>query len=900
MKKSYFVLGLMSMILGLTACTKETVDNNVAAPEQNIITHTVAISEEAWGEDVRSSYEPGVGISLDGTESVSVYHSESGTSVLNENGELVTPYKFLGYNKGVNDGENNITITHTGTAEMYDYYFFMPYLPTSKMNGKGSSSYHRIGVQYPGENTFDANYDYMIGKPLLNIAVTEKSAGITGFKRLMAPIHLTIKDNDALLSGEKIQQVTLSFDAEASASCYLSGLFYYMHSEKYAECKESGVEAESLSNAVTADYPAGLAQNSEGNWDVWFMAHPATLPACNMTLTVTTDNYRITRTVNTGKEFVFSKDKINVLSFNVSGENAERSNVYTVDFSSISATPTTITATNGTNYNWGLQGLTYSNNVAPLPNALRLKNTSTSGEITLPELRGGATYKGIYITQNTNNITKTGDLCVKEGETTLASGSFNYYGDSSKQGGVLALTFEPTSGPLTISHSCTEALWITRITVEYEGDINAVDMNDYWSIYNAGMDITVGDLTINKTNYPDAVLLCMDSKDSEDKIRSTMQKGGVYFLDTYHNEDGSEPEDQILTLESNLGPLNNAETIIIGRWVDKQSKLESVPYTDSKGNTVGTYLTLCKAYGGGVALKNLEWTGDPLTTNLFARGSNIEADINYFIVEDCTLTAYQHLYRYTTVTKEWVVVKSIFRNNIIKMLGTDNNYNVAALPKDANYVVKCERIELIEFTNNVVICPEDAAAGKRRMLIDYGNGSAGYLYNMSNMDIVVKDNTAYNLFPSGTILVRAYRCKSALIDNNLYYVDGTDDTSVAKKGYLFGLYAHVDGTTTADTDTWQTTEREAYKVTNNFAYSYNTLVYDNNGVEVDAWAHVYNNNKPVSYTNKDNSQILDSATADGPFTSVDLTTGYLPVNTTVVTNGAGATYETKLWYNWGE
>ena len=35
-----------------------------------------------------------------------------------------------------------------------------------------------------------------------------------------------------------------------------------------------------------------------------------------------------------------------------------------------------------------------------------------------------------------------------------------------------------------------------------------------------------------------------------------------------------------------------------------------------------------------------------------------------------------------------------------------------------------------------------------------------------------------------------------------------------------------------------------------------------------------------------------------PFLSVNTTTGYLPVNTTVVTTGAGATYTTKLWKTW--
>lgn len=47
---------------------------------------------------------------------------------------------------------------------------------------------------------------------------------------------------------------------------------------------------------------------------------------------------------------------------------------------------------------------------------------------------------------------------------------------------------------------------------------------------------------------------------------------------------------------------------------------------------------------------------------------------------------------------------------------------------------------------------------------------------------------------------------------------------------------------------------------------------------------------------KAKSNILTSA--DNPFLSEDSTIGYYPINTSVVTNGAGATYETKAWRSW--
>ncbi|MBQ8307243.1 MAG: hypothetical protein IJX56_00390, partial [Alistipes sp.] len=287
MKKNYLVLGLMTMILGLTACTKEAIDNAVAAPEQEqMITHTFSISDEAWDDEVRSSYTPGTGIQLTGTEAVTFYYS-----VASDAYDASTPYTFKSYAEGTNSGDFQISVSHSAVdgAEAYDYYFMMPYLPTSKMNGSGATSYHRIGhVQYPSASSFDPNFDYLVGKPVLNVSATADSDNkisgtnkIAGFKRITTPLHLTITDGAGALAEEKIQQVTLSFDAATSkkGNKCLTGLFYYRHSSNYSDCDFTGWEAGSLSNAVTADYPAGLTKNSEGKWDVWFMVNPTTIPA---------------------------------------------------------------------------------------------------------------------------------------------------------------------------------------------------------------------------------------------------------------------------------------------------------------------------------------------------------------------------------------------------------------------------------------------------------------------------------------------------------------------------------------------------------------------------------------------------------------------------------------------
>jgi len=71
--------------------------------------------------------------------------------------------------------------------------------------------------------------------------------------------------------------------------------------------------------------------------------------------------------------------------------------------------------------------------------------------------------------------------------------------------------------------------------------------------------------------------------------------------------------------------------------------------------------------------------------------------------------------------------------------------------------------------------------------------------------------------------------------------------------------------------------------------------YGNNSADnAFAWSYGYSTTLNSGVTQTGNTW----AKGASPFSSVDVTTGYFPVNTTVVTNGAGASYETKLWNTW--
>ena len=994
MKKHLMTLGLMLGMLSLTGCQKDNTDSSVEIENGKMITRTFTVGGD-WAEEVRSYYEEGEGVLLSGDEEISVYWNDAKYAA--NNTETASKPERIKGRPTETPFEYEFTHKAIEGAEAYDYYFIMPNTTTNNQQSKGIRPMVYLNtIQEPKANSFDPAQDYLLGQPLLGQSEVTEAATVK-FKRIFAPLRMTVKNGGLLQEGEKILYATISQSATCERNKPLVGSAYFRFSpsnddpeksDKFEDASIASILSSSYGNKVTAFYPNGLEADAEGNFPVWYIINPSdiekkdepTTISGDMTITLITDSRMISRTVTLANPMKFAANQLNKFSITF-GESA---NV-------VAGEAVTTAFANYANLaeieGWSFEGCTYSNNAVEIKKGAANKITlpTVAGKkiskiIALPSLyhpnNSSANtldlYAGEEMVGNYNfNLQKmllqsenmygyliidvpteyqTADLSLvkptDDGANTslraitliyedstapdatvelasaesssltfdvaLANASKYYYllqaaeQEAPTAEAVVSTGTESTATELTIenlSEGTEYVLYVIPVgendaqgaLVSAEGKTTQETYTDYWAMYEAGEDIQVGDMIVNKTTHPEAKLVYMDSEESEDKIRtSILQKGGLIFLDTYTNEDGSEAEDQVLTLTNNYQPA--AETIIIGRWINKQSKIECATYISS-GEETGTYFAIDKVVGGGVAFKNLEWVGNALTKQLLVRGGNIANDIDYFIVEDCTMTAYQHLYRYSNTGKKFVIKKSIFRNNIIKMLGTADNYNVASITKDNTNLVDYDKIDLIEFTNNVIICPESVDANKRRMLIDYGSGGAGYLFDMTKMAIVVKNNTFYNLHASSNVLVRAFLCGSALIEGNLAYVDGTDATKVKANCYLFGLYAHNDGTTTANPEL-KDTEEALYRVVNNFAASYNMTATNSNGSVQNGWTFLYKDGQPVYYYDTNNKSSFKSATANHVFTTVNFETGYLPVNTTVVNNGAGASYETKLWRIW--
>ncbi len=416
---------------------------------------------------------------------------------------------------------------------------------------------------------------------------------------------------------------------------------------------------------------------------------------------------------------------------------------------------------------------------------------------------------------------------------------------------------------------------INDIAINITGDgyieEDLVDENDYWSIYNAGQDITAGGLTINNSEYPYATLL------SGDQVTQTnLQQGGLIFVD------GD------LTSTGHLKLANG--TIIIGRYKDKQP---SISMTSSHA----IYLD-----NGDIILKNLNIGGTSTASRLLVMSSSSASTSDYAVVEDCNITAPKTVCGYASGTPSYVIKNLSFINCIIKLAGTDNNYVVINInklaAKDTDSSVY-NNIEKFEISNCVIYAEQPysnvTSATSRRMLMDLGSGASGgqYDFPLEKAKIVVSNNTLYNINTNGNVLARAYYCKSAEVDGNVVYIDyssfastGTD-TYPFIASYMFGIYSGIDNPNNG-----------TYSVDKNYSYGYHTeeqSTYITSTLSGNTVKWIY---KKTGYSpdyKATNSTQENGTDQNHPFISVDIDKGYFPVNSSNIGNATGASYDTKYW-----
>lgn len=371
------------------------------------------------------------------------------------------------------------------------------------------------------------------------------------------------------------------------------------------------------------------------------------------------------------------------------------------------------------------------------------------------------------------------------------------------------------------------------------------NVTDYYQMYLDGETITVGDLAVNKTAYPEAQLV-----NPAELTSALLQKGGLIFID---NSDETALTQTITGTSLRVGQTAAGDgTVLIGRIRENAQAVITTPELRCEKS---------------VAVMNLHLkVNSGVNYNFTTSNAVVNPEL---LLVDCTVETGR--YMIYDVNPDHGFAKVLVDNSIIKYPNLTNQPALFSLPTTVKATYPNRSIRV---TNSVLY----ADVRLQAHIVQCGNNTN---FKTTDLLIEIKGNTFYNLFQPN-VLTRAGLVKGIVKENNVGYVDYTG-LAATNPTYLMCVYG-------AEADTGVSS------VAGNYLYALGMAGTGANEGKLVPWSLIHGNNK-VTVNGRDEATICNgNENPSGyPFLSVDTAKGYFPVDTGVVTNGAGASYDTKLW-----
>ncbi|MBQ3722831.1 MAG: hypothetical protein II851_03885 [Bacteroidales bacterium] len=885
MKKIFAFFAIAALCLTGVSCVKELDEGAVVLPE-NGARVSLTVSDEAW-VSTRSAYTPGEGVKMTKDEKIALFY---------DNGSLLVGNNSFGI---VASPQGGGSYSFTAPEEGLDktWYAIVPYsywMSRAKINTNQRMMITFPSIQFPGQNTFDPQTDVLVAKPFTIDAAGAKTATIDAFKRLTAPFKLEITGLDA---GEKIYAATFAVSKKASSAFgnLLAGVaFYNIGAEPDNFTYDAIQMAYTRSNDLSAVYKEGLVEEG-GCWPVWFSVLPGTLPAnSKVTVTVFTANACYTRSA-TINECAFEADKLHKLTFNIKGDGYTSVPAISQDFFNngmpdaaaitTAATEKTVslTATDGVARDWEMKAYNWTaakmDGGSTLPNALGFPE-SQGASIKIPAVAEGnpITKVRLYLAPISYAETRDFPFEVYNGEDIVASydncAMLDY--NPSKgytAGGIIdipcpeAVTSGDMTG-LTIKFGeCAKHVHalVSRIVL-FTGNTQPLPVEgDYYQDFMDGKDIVIGNQTYNIKD-DDIVYGLIEDGDYK-AFKDTVRKCDILFIDNSVTITGDNAAGIVLT---RVRP-----TAIVGRYKIGKGQ----PFIDMRGK-------FWQIKGGGMSLLNIRMSSTDSSHGLFYdAGSTVNNCLN---IIDCTIDSPHFLYydqaQEAAAVTSYIIDNSIIAHSYISDRACYFIENAAKTPE------LCPMYKKFSVTNTVFYNRMSGTKAVTFRCFVFSNLSAAYpsaFGNHENLEFTFKNNSMYGFAPRA--ILNTSNAKSVVIDDNVLfgtYTGGTDSGIYPVK--IFAL-AGNSASNVAPAPDW------VYPNASNSSISGNTFHFTPFTTNThwgaqwggeDSWYKIADNN------------VKEDATENTVFGTCDVDKLYFPVNTAVVTNGAGATYATKLWQTW--
>lgn len=394
MKKIYAIAGILALFLAGVSCVQELDEeqNNIPSSGTPV---TLSVSDEDWVSS-RSAYTPGDGIRLTQNEKIALFY-DNGSLLVGNNSYAIAASPQGGGSYSFTAPEGSIDKTWYGIVP-YSYAMTRTQISTEK---------HFMltfpAIQFPGQNTFDPQTDFLVAKPFTIEGAGANTAKIDAFKRITAPFKLQITGLD---SGEKIYAVTFAMNkAATNKDNTLAGVCYFNFGSEPDDFTNANLQLSATrSNDLSAIYNVGLEEEN-GVWPVWFNVLPSTIPDnAKVTLTVFTANACYTRTnIKIKSNHQFVTDHINSFTVNIKGSGYSvvpaisqsffdngMPNATKIASDAIEQT-VSLTATDGVARDWTMKAYNWTaakmDGGSMLPNALGLPD-SQGAYIKIPAVAG--------------------------------------------------------------------------------------------------------------------------------------------------------------------------------------------------------------------------------------------------------------------------------------------------------------------------------------------------------------------------------------------------------------------------------------------------------------------------------------------------------------------------------
>lgn len=833
MKKSViYAAGLAALALAATACQEELTGNiNDADSSAPVITRTMYVEGNEWtaGDGTRTAYMPGAGVDWTGSETFAVYYGNPANAASPTD---KTKY-ILGKATDVTSlGGGRYSFSHPAIEgmEAYDYCVIVPDLGTTGTNNAGASASFKFSpVQTPGQNTFDPNYDVLFGQGAKEAALSEELS-ITKFKRVFAPLRVSIRDGAGVIGNEKIHAATVSFSQAAVSggnAFALAGLVYLNFGYEYEDCKINSVSAPT--NTVSALYADGLAKQGD-IWPVWYMVKPASFDAGgSVTVTVATDTRTIRRTIALGSQATIQEGMLNNLDFDITGEGYTVTESVYQDFSAFTSQQPLLTASDGNTYSWSYekcQAWNGGNSTSPLPYALRLN--AGGGNVTLPAI-AGKQITAIRLYAHPNNPVNNNTVALNGG----TPADFRSYSDNTETGnsGVLEIKVpeDQYGQPLVLSSGASNFTAFAGIALELtDAEMPDADENDYYDLFTKGHDIEINGEVYNNTMYS-ARLVNVTELTNPD-LQADAAKDGILFID---------PTGQTSAFETSaLAPGTSESVVIIGRYKNSQPQIRFTAQYNVRCDAVFKNIHLIA--GNETALSR----------------ANTGYETGAFVLEDCTVDLTASCYLAYDQANDYSY-KGVYINNCVIEFSSTATNNPAIFQLNSNKSKSVFGPTTFTMTNSVVF----AAATIQAYIVNMGDGK-DERYDGYNSNLNVSGNTFYNIWQPN-ILVRGNVFTNFTVDRNVASYTASDIVTKASNFACAYKSAAVSS------------------ISDNFLYT--------TAPEGSQWNIVHSN----SVVKAGSGNVRNAA--ESPYLSEDTSTGYFPINTAAVTNGAGADYDTKYW-----